>query len=86
MSFAETANFDGSRPWQRLSAEERLDQRAHRGPWWGFPNVAQDLATATAPHLLYDRLDELGTKSTALGLIRAETVALPRLRDTEWDA
>ena len=82
MSFAETANFNGSRPWQRLSAEERLDQRAYRGPWWGFPNGAQDLATATVPHLLYDRLDELETKSTALGLIRAETVALPRLRDT----
>ena len=47
----------------------------------GLPNDARDLATATAPHLLYDRLDELETKSTALGLIHAETVALPRLRD-----
>jgi hypothetical protein len=48
----------------------------------GLPNDERDLATATAPHLLYDRLDELETKSTALGLIRAETVVLPRHRDT----
>ena len=60
MAFAQTANFDGSRLWQQLSEEERLEQRAYRSPWWGFPNDARDLATATAPHLLYDRLDELG--------------------------
>lgn len=60
MEFGQTANFDGSRLWQALSPEERLDQRAFRSPWWGFPNDARDLATATAPRLLYDRLDELG--------------------------
>jgi hypothetical protein len=48
----------------------------------GPSRTAQDLATATAPRLLYDRLDELEMKSTALGIIRAETVALRRLRDT----
>jgi predicted TIM-barrel fold metal-dependent hydrolase len=58
--FAETANFDGSKLWARLSPEERETHRAYRSPWWGFPNTARDLATATAPRLLYERLDELG--------------------------
>ena len=59
-AFGQTANFDGSRLWQNLTPAERLDQRAYRSPWWGFPNDARDLATATAPRLLYERLDELG--------------------------
>ena len=58
--FAQTASFDGSRLWQALTPEERLAQRAYRSPWWGFPNDARDLATATAPQLFYERLDELG--------------------------
>ena len=60
MTYGQTANFDGSRLWQNLSPEERLAERSYRSPWWGFPNDARDLATATAPRLLYDRLDELG--------------------------
>jgi predicted TIM-barrel fold metal-dependent hydrolase len=60
LEFGQTANFDGSRLWQNLSTEQRLEERAYRSPWWGFPNDAQDLATATAPRLLYERLDELG--------------------------
>jgi len=59
-AFMPTANFDGSRTWQSLSSEERLRERSYRSPWWGFPNDARDLATAVAPHLLYERLDELG--------------------------
>jgi len=59
-AFLQTANFDGSRTWQQLTPEERLRQRAYRSPWWGFPNDARDLATATAPRLLHERLDELG--------------------------
>jgi predicted TIM-barrel fold metal-dependent hydrolase len=59
-SFITTANFDGSRTWQSLSPEERVSQRAFRPPWWGFPNDARDLATATAPQLLHQRLPELG--------------------------
>lgn len=59
-SFLQTANFDGSRTWASLSPEERVAQRSFRAPWWGFPNDARDLATATAPRLLYERLDELG--------------------------
>jgi len=60
MEFAATASFDGSRLWQGQTPEERLRDRTYRSPWWGFPNDARDLATATAPRLLYDRLDELG--------------------------
>lgn len=59
-SFLSTANFDGSTLWQRLTPKEREDQRAFRSPWWGFPNDARDLATATAPALLHQRLPELG--------------------------
>ena len=59
-AFMPTANFDGSRTWQSLSSEERLRERSYRSPWWGFPNDARDLATAVSPHLLYERLDELG--------------------------
>jgi len=59
-SFMATANFDGSRTWQTLTPEERSQQRAYRSPWWGFPNDARDLATATAPKLLHERLPELG--------------------------
>jgi predicted TIM-barrel fold metal-dependent hydrolase len=58
--FAQTANFDGSKLWAQLTPAERERRRAYRSPWWGFPNDARDLATATAPRLLYDRLDELG--------------------------
>lgn len=59
-AFMGTANFDGSRTWQSLQTEERLRERAYRSPWWGFPNDARDLASAVAPNLLYERLDELG--------------------------
>ena len=59
-AFMATANFDGSRTWQTLTPQERLRERSYRSPWWGFPNDARDLATAVAPHLLYERLDELG--------------------------
>ncbi|MBW2427257.1 MAG: amidohydrolase family protein [Deltaproteobacteria bacterium] len=59
-AFLTTANFDGSRTWQQLTPEERVRDRAYRSPWWGFPNDARDLATATAPRLMRERLDELG--------------------------
>lgn len=60
MAFGAGANFDGGKPWQMQSPEERERLRAFRSPWWGFPNDAKDLATASAPRLLYERLDELG--------------------------
>ena len=59
-AFMATANFDGSPTWQQLTPEERSQRRAFRSPWWGFPNDARDLATASAPRLLHQRLDELG--------------------------
>ena len=59
-AFMQTANFDGSAPWQRVPPKERASRRAFRSPWWGFPNDARDLATASAPRLLHSRLDELG--------------------------
>ena len=59
-SFIATANFDGSRTWHQLQPDERLRERAYRSPWWGFPNDARDIATATAPRLLHERLPELG--------------------------
>ncbi len=59
-AFMQTANFDGSPPWQRVLPEDRERKRAFRSPWWGFPNDARDLATASAPRLLHERLDELG--------------------------
>ena len=59
-AFMATANFDGSRLWQGLAPAERARERAFRGPWWGFPNDARDLATAMAPRLLHERLPELG--------------------------
>lgn len=58
--FMPTASFDGSPQWTQLEPQERLRQRAFRGPWWGFPNDARDLATVSAPRLLHERLDELG--------------------------
>ncbi|MFP8871358.1 MAG: amidohydrolase, partial [Myxococcota bacterium] len=59
-AFMQSANFDGSPPWQRMSPEDRERKRAFRSPWWGFPNDARDLASASAPALLHSRLDELG--------------------------
>ena len=59
-AFLATANFDGSPVWETLDPDARLRERAYRSPWWGFPNDARDLATASAPELLYRRLDEFG--------------------------
>jgi predicted TIM-barrel fold metal-dependent hydrolase len=58
--FMGTATFDGSRMWATLKPEERARERSFRSPWWGFPSDARDLATATAPRLFRERLDELG--------------------------
>jgi predicted TIM-barrel fold metal-dependent hydrolase len=55
-----TATFDGSPSWATSTPEQRAVARTFRGPWWGFPNDARDLATVTAPRLLHERLDELG--------------------------
>lgn len=44
-----------------LSESERLSQRATRTPWWAAPSAnTLDVATATFPALLAERLDEIG--------------------------
>jgi predicted TIM-barrel fold metal-dependent hydrolase len=47
--------------WHSLSDAERAARRVGRGPWGGGGSLHEvDLATAMLPHLLYERLDELG--------------------------
>ena len=47
--------------WYQLTPEQRLERRATRPPWWGFPTKnTLDRATATLPRLLYERMDVLG--------------------------
>ena len=47
--------------WSRMSPEERRARRAIQPPWWGFPAPnSLDRATAMLPHLLYERMDEIG--------------------------
>jgi predicted TIM-barrel fold metal-dependent hydrolase len=50
-----------------LSYQQRRDLRLWRGPWWALPaENTLDLATATLPKLLYERLDEIGLDFTVL--------------------
>ncbi len=47
--------------WMELSEEERRYTRATCPPWWARPaKNTLDRATASLPHLLYQRMDELG--------------------------
>lgn len=56
-----TLTFDGRKAWLQSTEQERLDNRTFRGPWYGLPTRnTLDRATATAPALLHERLDELG--------------------------
>jgi predicted TIM-barrel fold metal-dependent hydrolase len=51
----------------RLSADERRDQRAIRGAWWGTPSRnTLDRATSNFPRLLHERMDEIGLDFTTL--------------------
>lgn len=53
--------------WYALSPEERLAQRAVRPPWWALPaRNTFDLATASLPRLLHERLPESGTDFAVL--------------------
>lgn len=50
-----------------LSLEQRRDERRAQQSWWPFPTKnTLDRATAMAPKLLYQRLDELGLDFTVL--------------------
>jgi predicted TIM-barrel fold metal-dependent hydrolase len=46
--------------WTQLDADEARRRGLVALPWWGSPTRAVDRATAVAPALLHDRLDELG--------------------------
>jgi predicted TIM-barrel fold metal-dependent hydrolase len=47
--------------WHRLTPAERLDLRAPRPQWWVHPTRnTLDRATSSLPHLLHQRLDEMG--------------------------
>lgn len=53
--------------WYRLSPEERRNRRIHRPAFWALPaKNTYDLATASLPGLLYERLEELGTDYAVL--------------------
>jgi predicted TIM-barrel fold metal-dependent hydrolase len=48
--------------WYNLTPAQRLEQRATRPPWWALPaKNTLDLATASLPRLLHERLPEFGT-------------------------
>ncbi|WCO66120.1 amidohydrolase family protein [Iamia majanohamensis] len=52
-----------SSPLQRImeaDTEARLATRTPQSAWWGTPAAASDLATAAAPALMHERMDELG--------------------------
>jgi predicted TIM-barrel fold metal-dependent hydrolase len=51
----------GSTQYERLTPQQRIAQRAVRCPWWSFPaENTRDIATATLPGLMHERLPELG--------------------------
>ncbi len=67
--------YDGANPydryrswrWFRLSEEERRDQWVWCPPWWGVPAESSlDLATASLPRLLHERMDDLGIDFSVL--------------------
>jgi predicted TIM-barrel fold metal-dependent hydrolase len=65
--------------WARLSSAERLERRMMVGAWWGFPaRNTLDRATAMAPKLLHQRLDDLGIDYAVVYPTLALFVALIR--------
>ncbi|PON12072.1 hypothetical protein C2W62_41535 [Candidatus Entotheonella serta] len=53
--------------WYNLTPVERLEKRATRPPWRGFPTKnTLDRATATLPKLLYERMEAFGLDFTIL--------------------
>lgn len=53
--------------WYRLTPQQRHDRRIHRPPFWALPaKNTYDLATASLPGLLHERLQELGTDYAVL--------------------
>ena len=59
--FRHDDHLAGLAGWSRMSPEERRARRAIQPPWWGFPaRNSLDRATAMLPHLLHERMDEIG--------------------------
>ena len=71
--------------WYGMTAEERFTRRLRRPTWWGEPANTLDKATAMAPGLMYERLDEFGIDFaivyTTLGLVQG-SIPDPELRPT----
>src|SRR2546423_3963582 len=64
-SYLKGGGFGNS--WYRVGAQQRLDRRMTRPPWWGVAmKNTLDRATASMPKLLYQRLDEIGLDFTVL--------------------
>jgi predicted TIM-barrel fold metal-dependent hydrolase len=65
-----------------LSYQQRRERRLWRGPWWALPaENTLDLATATLPKLLYERLDEIGLDFTVL--YPSMALVFPDIEDEE---
>jgi predicted TIM-barrel fold metal-dependent hydrolase len=65
-----------------VSLQQRREQRLWRGPWWALPaENTLDLATATLPKLLYERLDEIGLDFTVL--YPSLALVFPEIEDEE---
>lgn len=68
--------------WYHLTPEERLEKRATRPPWWGFPTKnTLDRATATLPKLLHERMEVLGLDFTIL--YPTQGLFFPHIEDEE---
>lgn len=51
----------GLRKWAQMTQEERRTRRSLQPAWWAFPTKnSLDRATAMLPHLLYERMADLG--------------------------
>jgi predicted TIM-barrel fold metal-dependent hydrolase len=68
--------------WARCTSAERLERRMSVGAWWGLPaRNTLDRATAMAPKLLYQRLDDMGIDYAVVYPTLALFVALIREPD-----
>ena len=60
--------------WYELSPAARLHERLRRPTWWAEPANTLDRATAMAPGLMYERLDDFGVDFaivySTLGLVQ----------------
>jgi predicted TIM-barrel fold metal-dependent hydrolase len=65
--YKKAAGSRANNRWMQMSEAERRYSRATCPPWWARPaKNTLDRATASLPHLLYRRMDELGMDFTVL--------------------